>query len=311
MNSSGTDLESDTPTLSVQEADQFLHQLRNLVRENNENEFAIAEGLYRLWADSRHIERWGHRTWVSWAERELKILPTKAYTLRQLHEWFAVKQPLSDLLFARVRRMGWSKASLLIKVMTVENAAALLADIEDLTKEELGTYLRRRREKAQQARILRANAVRDDASPAASIEVPVSENTIDESVADESVADESIADGMSAGEPMRRERRRIVFDLFEDQIETYDCALKRSMELSNSKKIGHNLSLICLDFLATNDFKFGDETERLRFLAKFEKLTGYRLIIIDPKADKVVYGIKTLETHAQSAYGDDDRSEAP
>jgi len=87
--------------------------------------------------------------------------------------------------------------------------------------------------------------------------------------------------------------------LFGDQIETVNLAMKRSAELSNSDKVGHNLSLICLDFIATNDFKFSNELQRLRFLAKFERLFNYKMILVDPDAGEVVYGIQTLEQLAR------------
>lgn len=266
-------------TLTPREADELRTRVRGLIKEERDAEWEVADVLYRVASDDRqHVQRWGYPNWEAWVERELGILRRKAQYLRRLHEWFVIEHPLPDVLFLRLRRLGWTKARQLIGIMNAENATALLADIESMTHAELGPYLRRR-----------TQGVTEDVGP----EIGNESGTM------------PITD--SAGVPIEK-RQRVIADLFGDQIETYELAIKRSMELSRSQKIGNNLSLICLDFLATNDFKFDNEEQRLRFLAKFENLMGYKLVIIDPEAGEVVYGIKTLETHARSASADDDQA---
>lgn len=96
----------------------------------------------------------------------------------------------------------------------------------------------------------------------------------------------------------------LVLALLPEHMETVQLALGRAAELARGgSSVSSRLSLICLDFLSTNDFRFANEQERLRFLAKYEKLTGYKLIIIDPGAGdggEVVYGIETLERLARA-----------
>ena len=98
----------------------------------------------------------------------------------------------------------------------------------------------------------------------------------------------------------------LVLALLPEHMETVQLALRRAAELARSgSSVSSQFSLICLDFLATNDFRFANEQQRLRFLAKFEKLTGYKLVIVDPDRDRgdgeIVYGIETLERLARGA----------
>jgi hypothetical protein len=90
------------------------------------------------------------------------------------------------------------------------------------------------------------------------------------------------------------------FVFLPEQIETVKLAIKRASELSNRSSPGHNLSLICLDYIATNDFTKASEEQRLRYIAKLEKLMGYKLIVVDPKTKDIVFGIGTLEKVAKA-----------
>lgn len=262
-------------TLSSPEADQLRTQVRDLVRENNGNEWTIASILYRLWADLRHVERWGHRNWETWVERELGILRRKAQYLRRLHEWFVIEEALPDVLFARVRRLGWTKARVLVGIVTAENANQYLNEIEakNMTTDEIKMHI--------------ATSGKADAGS----------QGIDEALVEKS------AQAMLDDEEKAETTTPRHFALYPEQLESVELAIKRAAELSNSSKRSHNLSLVCLDFLATNNFSIADEEQRLKFLVKFEKLLGYKLIIVDDEAEEVVYGINTLAQLAKASPG--------
>ena len=70
--------------------------------------------------------------------------------------------------------------------------------------------------------------------------------------------------------------------------------MKRAAQLSGSAKDGHNLTQICLDFLATNDFGTSSGDAKLRYLAKIETLLGLRLIVVNPDGTQVIFGGETL-----------------
>ena len=79
-------------------------------------------------------------------------------------------------------------------------------------------------------------------------------------------------------------------------------ALDRARELAESKRKGHLLDLICTEFLATNTFLKPDDPDTpLRFLAKFERLMGKRLVIVNPETWEIEYGMDALEQVASAA----------
>ncbi len=86
--------------------------------------------------------------------------------------------------------------------------------------------------------------------------------------------------------------------------------MERAQQLAPTRKPMPNgalLDLICTDFLATNDFRRADDPEtHLRFLAKFERLMGRRLVVIDPKRWVIEYGMDALQQVAEAAEGSDE-----
>ena len=86
------------------------------------------------------------------------------------------------------------------------------------------------------------------------------------------------------------------FPLYPEQNETVKAALKRAEELSGSDKRGHNLTLICTDFISTNDFFQGKPNKtKQRMLQKLEKTLGIRLVALDESDQSVLYGQKLLK----------------
>jgi len=97
------------------------------------------------------------------------------------------------------------------------------------------------------------------------------------------------------------------FKLFGPQRENVDRALEKAGEMSGSDKDGHNLDLICTDFLATNAGV--DSVQDV--LRKMEKTLGVRLVAYVEEDDSVVYGadlIRDLESK-DAAEGDPGNAE--
>lgn len=99
------------------------------------------------------------------------------------------------------------------------------------------------------------------------------------------------------------------FSLFPEQMDNVDAALKKAIEISKSDKEGHNLDLICTDFLATNA-AYDDVRE---YLKKVESVTGIKLIGYDPKEKEIIYGDTLLDEIAfepdDDGDGDDEEVE--
>lgn len=223
-----------------------------------------------------------------WAEAELDIHSKKAQRLRTIWKAFKVDLELDDATLQRVVELGFCKVRELARphVLTPRNVLSWVEKAENMSYFKLSTTV---------TKYLSDKAIASSQRQAEAAHAEATGTVGDVPDDDE---EEALADERRIGE-LDVSSQRFVCDLFGDQIETVRLAIKRSSELSNSDKIGNNLSLICLDFLATNDFRFADETQRLRFLAKFEKLTGLKLIIVSSDVTEVVYGIDTLEKLAK------------
>jgi hypothetical protein len=242
--------------------------------------------------------------WMSWKDKsgnlytsfekyvdgELGIHYQKARRL--IHTWkvFKIDNQLDDALLRRVVNLGLSKVRELARegVITQRNVEAWV------TKAESGSVL------ALQTSVSKylADKATEESARKATIEFEAEYNgslaSTPAEIEKAAVMDEKKIESLEV------QSRNFSCILFGDQIETVGLAMKRSMELSGSEKVGNNISLICLDFLATNDFRFESEEQKLRFLAKFERLMGYKLIVADPVTGEVLYGLSTLQKMANA-----------
>lgn len=94
----------------------------------------------------------------------------------------------------------------------------------------------------------------------------------------------------SSGDDKEKAKKKN-FKLFGDQMENVNAALEKASELSGSDKEGHNLDMICVEFLGAN----AASEDVGAYLKKVESVTGIKLIGYDPKKKAVVYGEGTLD----------------
>jgi len=83
---------------------------------------------------------------------------------------------------------------------------------------------------------------------------------------------------------------RLAFQLFPAQKENVEAALALAQESSKSDKDGHNLDLICTEFMANNAGMDAD-----KYLAKVEKLLGVKIVAYQESTESVVFGSKLLD----------------
>jgi hypothetical protein len=221
---------------------------------------------------------WGYDTFKDYAEQELGLHPKKAERLRRI--WFVLEVQMKDLdpaLKQRIVNLGFSKVRELIKILTARNAEALIAEAESIGYKQLESMVsdERRRQGVEEA-VLGAERAEDDAA---------------EGEGEEDEGDAPIPPEHEEEESTTREN----FDLFPAQLANVRLALQRAAELCHSNKKGHQLDLICTDFIATNDSMAGDMDKRLRYIAKIERTLGLKLIAVDPEARDIIYGIESLK----------------
>jgi hypothetical protein len=97
--------------------------------------------------------------------------------------------------------------------------------------------------------------------------------------------------------------RRVLFHLYPDDLELVEAAIKCASEVTHSDIRSSNLALVCMSFLATNDFGIDDDRQRRKLVAQVERLVGYKFIVWDPGVDAIVHGYDTLSTLAKTAQG--------
>ncbi len=88
---------------------------------------------------------------------------------------------------------------------------------------------------------------------------------------------------------------KLSFSLFPEQSDNVSAALTKAEELSGSGKPGHNLDMICLDYMTTN----GTTLDTSDYLKRIESQVGLRLLAFDPKGDDgkgaVVFGEEIIQ----------------
>lgn len=99
-------------------------------------EMAYTNDMYRSW---------GFDSWRKYVEEELQIQMRKAQYLLVLQGWFkGMPQNIQDW----IRSMGWTKARMLMHVVTVENAAEWRDKVDGKTVAEIDKMLKEAKEAA-------------------------------------------------------------------------------------------------------------------------------------------------------------------
>jgi hypothetical protein len=213
---------------------------------------------------------WGYKTYSDYAKKELGLLYNKAVNLRRI--WYVLEVELADLdpmLKKRLTELGWTKVKEVTRVLTLQNAEKWVEAVETMTFNEVRQAVTAYRVELEQK--LQEAAIGNGELP--SLEV------LSEKVA-------------IPVEKIFYER----FALYKEQQEVVQQAIQKASELSGSGVKSNNLHLICMDFLATNDFTKGIDS-RIRLLSKLEKLLNLQLVVVEE--GDVVYGLDILKKLAE------------
>ena len=265
---------------------------RSLVKSINQGYMELAEILHTVWATPINGEAhnacvtvaWGYENYVEWAEEELGLHKRKAERLKAI--WHHLHVTLEGKLDRRTKKrivaLGWTKVRELIRVMDADNAEQWIEVAENLNYNELCEVIRRALEDQEKEDQAKAVGGSDD--------------------------DDDDEDFKGADPPDDLDRfKEVSFLLSPEQKANVELALERAEQLASSPKRGHLLDLICTDFISTNDFRKADDPHRhLIFLAKFERLLGKRLVVVDPENWVIEYGMDALSKVAENMKEDDD-----
>lgn len=255
---------------------------------------------------------WGFKSFAEYAEVELSMHRRKAEMLRAI--WYRVAIELDGMpeeLRERLIALGWTKVRELVRVLTLRNAAEWIEKAEDASQPELVEAIQKHVEAKKKKAAEKQKAMLDGLSePASPEDFGTGEGGASALLeakgnGGSSIEPSSLPSGPKATpdddeelpvppvEPLKLKQ----FGLYPDQAEVVESALERAQQLAESKKPSYLLTLICTDFLATNDFTTGDIQDRQTFIHKYEKMLGVKLIAVDE--GQVIYGLDTLEHLAQ------------
>ena len=241
---------------------------------------------------------WGFKTFRDYAEQELNLHYKKAESIRGIWYWREVDlEGIDPALDKRLDAIEWTKQRVLKRFVKLGNAKQWIEKAEVMNYQSLEAAAKKYIDRMEDEEVERRMRKKGD---------PIEKSN--KLAADKTPEEVEEEEAEEAAPPAKKEYdwdhpeyfTSKNFAFLPDQLETVKLALKRASELSNSVSGGQNLALICLDYLATNDFTKASEEQRLRYVAKLEKLMGYKLIVVDPKTKDVLYGLGTLEKVANA-----------
>lgn len=211
------------------------------------------------------FSKWGYKTFGEYCEEEVGIRKRTAENIRYAYYWFSITLDLPESVMEDLRSIGRSKFYQLAGFADETNITVWIDQAKTLTFEELRKAIKAA--KAVAAGSSGDSEERDQAAgPAA----------------------EAAKDAKALPKP--EEWHTLQTSLADSQWATWQSAFDRAKGISGSEKIGHNMELICQDFLANNDFADDAAKDRSAFLAKIERKLGLLLIGIDPASGKPVHG---------------------
>jgi hypothetical protein len=210
------------------------------------------------------FQKWGFKSFEHYAESELGLRKRTAQNIRYAYYWFEVQEQLPEEVLTELKKVGRSRVYILSGFAKKDSVSLWIEKAKNSTFEELKKAI-------TAARALKAG-----------------KNVDSEEVDQLSGPDEN------GGAPAPEQTHTVQTSLYDDQFKIYEAAVARAKGLSKSDKIGHNLVLICQDFLANNEFGDSPKKDVKGFLGKMERMIGLKLIAIDPATGAPKYGKEIL-----------------
>lgn len=278
----------------------------------------------------------GYAKFEDFCDKELGLHYRKAYTFRSIYYRLHIElKDMDSALRERIVALGWTKVRGISRVLTLVNALSWVEYAETHTASEIDKKVSAQLDEARKKKALEeglgfeaaaagasfgeaaepSDAPAKKKSPKKATSTPDATDAVDSAdleafggdlmpsfdeehtteidKSDEPIFDPSIAD-------INTKLKR-VFYLEPGENELLEQALTLSKQLSGKDVVGVNLSLICLEFTATNDAtaraNMKDEF-KLLMLAQVEKLLGIELLAVDPKSGNPIYASVSLKKKA-------------
>lgn len=247
-------------------------EIKKLTSVVDRESFRIAEILDEV-ATQKLFKNWGFKSFKDYVEEEIYFEHRKAMYLVQINQWLSIF-PEEDR--EKVRSIGWSKAKELIQVVTPDNFYQWMKMIEGKSLREI------------------IELTKDGKKKAKSADTTI---TVDGDIDDHDGAVEK---------PVK-----LTFSLFPAQHQAVMEALGKAMQIAETEKMGHALSLICMDYMQTHV----DSIDLQSYMKKFENFLGdgFSVIVYDNDDQSFVYNeekideiIASIPDELEEDYDDDD-----
>lgn len=289
-------------------AEEIRREAKDLAGRVDTDYIKLAQKLYQIYdtpvdgdeKNSAIWTKWGYSSYASYVQEELGIHKKRAQRLKRI--WHCTEtlkeEGLDEGVRQRLIELGFSKIRELVRVVNVKNAEKWVTKAEELSYPHLTQVVRDTLDIAEKRDRAVRETGRDRMTDAENAEP--GEGTEDSgepsevSFEEETEADVMVPDADISADDMKR----LNFMAYADQADTINDALERAAQISGSSIKTNNLALICMDFIATNDFAKATTNQKLRFIAKLEQSLGYKLVAFD--GEDVVYGIGTLKSAAEA-----------
>lgn len=259
---------------------------------------------------------WGYTKITDFAKQELGLEPRKASYMVSIGCALTVELANADpALVERFIDLGWTKVREICRVLKADQLLKWVLQAETSTYTEIQDAVSAYKAEQDNLTLKRLEAsgatllAKDAFGPPKDInivdmpgsavvsgasfdaEIPISTNTETKTKVNLPLYPEV---------PQIEKLNPETFSFYETQHKVVKEALDKAKKISGSDKKSNNLTLICTEFLATNDFSDSSEEQKLKLLAKLEKTLDIKLVAVDKYTFEPVYGIETLKKVAET-----------
>jgi len=265
--------------------DELREEIKQYVQRIESTYWDLARGLYDVYdglpggyrsllrGQGSRIERkemfkkWGYDNFGDYCEKEAGIRKRTGENLRYAYFWFAIEQNLPEETIRSLCTIGRSKMYQLAGFATADNITLWIDKAHESTHEELRAAIKKHR-------------------------IAIAEKT-DTDEPDQSA---KIGGGEEEDEnlPKPEQFHKFATSLADSQWEVWQAALEQAKKTSQSDKIGHNLTMICQDYLNNNDFCGDSRKNREAAIKKQEHLLNCILIALDNDGTRPFYNAEIM-----------------
>jgi hypothetical protein len=294
---------------SLEWAEGLRESARKLAHTIDTGFMRLGEYLYKLYdtpvggdpEKASVVSYWGYKNIEAFALEELNIHPRKSQFLRRIY--YILTEELEGLdagLLDRIVHIGYAKARILVGILTLHSARDWVEVAENSTYRELqktiDAYRTLREEfNARQAALQSSGRVVTGGDAA---EVKEEEGE-DEAT---SLTTEFEAPSISDAAELAQKLSTMKFHLFTGQRELVKMALEAAGRIATCAssnecvRDGYMLTMICMDYLATNGASPPGTNSFRAYMVNLERLLGIKLIAYAPdtRHKDVLWGVNNI-----------------